>query len=746
MGWLSQFFINPLMVAAGAGLLALPVLIHLINRWRYRRVRWGAMEFLLQSKKQNQRKLLLEQLLLLLLRTIAVAAIVALLARPFVDPGQLQVLRGERSHHLVLLDDSLSMQDRIAQADAFSEGVNILRRLAQEGARQPGTQALTVLLLSRPDQPLFTQAALDPPFLPELEGRLEKLKCTHQAGEFLPGLQAALDHLRQPAASKTLHLISDFRARDWDRSGIYQAMMQNFSQQHVTVNLLRATPARHENLAVTKLSGDLHVAAVNVPLRISVTIRNFGEQPASNVRLAVLQDGAKLPLSVAVEELKPLEEIAREFDVLFTTPGAHRLEVELGPDAFPGDNSRFLSLDLPTALPVLMISGNVADGAAQFLADALAPAKGLTGFAPVIETPEYLRRQPLDKFASIFMVNVPDLPADGLRLLQEYVQNGGGLCWYMGELVKPGFYQEKLFADGKGIFPVKLGAIGELKVDESNSTPDLVLSNHPLFRFFQGEENPFVADVAVKRYFSVQDETKLPTQTQVIGRLRNQAPLFIEKAYGRGKVLACLTTAGDAWTNWPQNPSYVLTQLELQKYLDRNQPASVPYVTGEAIEISLDPALYRNQVEVRTPDPRNVTRLNVTPQVPAAREKAEPKTGKETAAAPLLQEKFAETDLPGIYTVVRFRQDETSETQLLTFNVPTSESETSLASSEQLRSALGLPGVRIHPFGELALGQGKFSGQEVRDLLLLILAVVLIGEQLLAWKTSYHLPMREVAA
>lgn len=184
----------------------------------------------------------------------------------------------------------------------------------------------------------------------------------------------------------------------------------------------------------------------------------------------------------------------------------------------------------------------------------------------------------------------------------------------------------------------------------------------------------------------------------------------------------------------------------MQKYLDRNQPASVPHVTGEEIQISLDPALYRNQVEVRTPDPRNVTRLSVTPQAPTKGENAEPKTGKEAATVTLLQEKFAETDLPGIYTVVRFRQDETSETQLLTFNVPTAESETSLASSEQLRSALGLPGVRIHPFGELSLGQGKFSGQEVRDLLLLILAAVLIGEQLLAWKTSYHLPMREVAA
>ena len=52
-------------MVAGAALVSSPIIIHLINRMRYRRVRWAAMEFLLKSQKRNRRRLIIEQLILL---------------------------------------------------------------------------------------------------------------------------------------------------------------------------------------------------------------------------------------------------------------------------------------------------------------------------------------------------------------------------------------------------------------------------------------------------------------------------------------------------------------------------------------------------------------------------------------------------------------------------------------------------------------------------------------------------------
>ena len=68
--WIAQHFFNPMIVAGGVALVVSPIIIHLINRVRFRRVRFAAMEFLLQSRHRSRRRVLLEQLLLLLLRIL----------------------------------------------------------------------------------------------------------------------------------------------------------------------------------------------------------------------------------------------------------------------------------------------------------------------------------------------------------------------------------------------------------------------------------------------------------------------------------------------------------------------------------------------------------------------------------------------------------------------------------------------------------------------------------------------------
>ncbi len=47
------------------------------------------------------------------------------------------------------------MRDRWGETSSFKEGLSIVRRLVAEGARRPGTQQCTLLLLSHPDRPLF---------------------------------------------------------------------------------------------------------------------------------------------------------------------------------------------------------------------------------------------------------------------------------------------------------------------------------------------------------------------------------------------------------------------------------------------------------------------------------------------------------------------------------------------------------------------------------------------------------------
>ena len=141
---LSPFFLNPAIFIPGAALIASPIIIHLLNRLRFKKVRFAAMEFLLQSQKRNKRRILFEQLLLLFLRILAVLFIAAIISRLILDPNQLAILKGEKSHQLVLLDDSISMRDRWGETTAFEEGKKTIRKIVEEGSKRPGTQKLTV--------------------------------------------------------------------------------------------------------------------------------------------------------------------------------------------------------------------------------------------------------------------------------------------------------------------------------------------------------------------------------------------------------------------------------------------------------------------------------------------------------------------------------------------------------------------------------------------------------------------------
>ena len=61
-------FINPAL-ALGALLFAVPLIIHLLNRQRFRKRKWAAMEYLLRAFKKQRRRLRMENLILLLERS-----------------------------------------------------------------------------------------------------------------------------------------------------------------------------------------------------------------------------------------------------------------------------------------------------------------------------------------------------------------------------------------------------------------------------------------------------------------------------------------------------------------------------------------------------------------------------------------------------------------------------------------------------------------------------------------------------
>src|SRR4051812_23614115 len=126
-----SLFANPFTMIAGALLISSPIIIHLINRMRYKRVRFAAMEFLLKSQKRSRRKLIIEQMILLLLRILFCLLIGLLLARfTGCDAGGTE---GTNTFHIILIDDTLSTTDTVRGEDGQLRDVYTeAKRLAAE--------------------------------------------------------------------------------------------------------------------------------------------------------------------------------------------------------------------------------------------------------------------------------------------------------------------------------------------------------------------------------------------------------------------------------------------------------------------------------------------------------------------------------------------------------------------------------------------------------------------------------------
>src|SRR5438309_3057316 len=146
-----EMFLHPWFAVAGAALISAPIIIHLINRMRFKRIRWAAMEFLLKSQKRNRRRLIIEQLILLALRCFLVFLAVMLVSRYL--GLSFAGFELQNTTHVVLVDDTLSMSDHWREEgetrDVFKTGKDrVVKEIAKNDVQARTAQLLVLIPLS----------------------------------------------------------------------------------------------------------------------------------------------------------------------------------------------------------------------------------------------------------------------------------------------------------------------------------------------------------------------------------------------------------------------------------------------------------------------------------------------------------------------------------------------------------------------------------------------------------------------
>lgn len=726
-------FVYPSLLT-GLVLVGVPVLIHLINMMRHHRVQWAAMEFLLASQKKNRTWILLKQLLLLLLRMAAVAAVVLIVARPLARGQFGKWFGSSRTHHVVLLDDSYSMSDRGGDTSALDEAKAAVQQIAAEAVRQVHPQQFTLVRFSRAGrigrgtQPDQLQVPAGNGFAERLRDLLAKIGPSQTAAGPAEALDAAEHLLRQTGdEQRIVYLVSDFRARQWQDPRDLRRRLSRLNELDVSLLLVNCATTARPNLTIASFTPYEGIRAAGVPLYMELAVENHGPDRVRNLSVLLEEDGHARP-AVRIAAIAPGAVAKERFAVSFATSGQHLVTARLPSDAVAADNTRYALVDVAADVPVLLVDGDPQARDARFISAALAPGRAVrTGITPRIETPRYLASHPLAGFGAIYLLNVDRLEESALKALEAYVAAGGGLAVFAGPRSTAKFWNDDLYRQGEGLAPLPVAGPAALAIDRLQQAPDVEVTDHPMLRLFAGQRNNLISYVRVERYIAAAKNWAPPANStvRVAARLRNGAPLIVEKPFGEGRVVAVLTTAAPDWNNWATGESFVIALHKIQIELGR-RPAPGRLV-GSPLELQLDPAVYRPQVRLTAPQPG--------PPSPGAVDAVRQPNGKLSAT-------FVDTDWSGIYDAQLRRADGSPELRRFALNVEPDEGDLRTVTAQQLANRLEGVRYQYEQASDFHYSGRELAGIDLSPALLYALVVLLLLEQLLAWSTSYHPPAR----
>jgi len=754
--WLGLGAVNS-MLLWGSLLVASPIIIHLLSKRRFRTVDWAAMEFLLEAQRRNRRRIRLEHLLLLLLRCLAVILLSLLVARVFLRPSGLaaRVVEAARFERIVLLDDSPSMEARVGPKTVFDAAKEGLVAYVRRTARQRPGDTFTLVTTSEPDRPVLAGQFLADGKADAVCRTIGSLEVSDSSAAFDAALLAMEERLGSPRGNinREVLVLTDFRRRDWQapaeaaadaseagpppegtphqdappdagsRTPGLPGLLKRLAKAVEGFTVVDVGGDRGPNLAVTNVVVGEKTIVAGVPARFEVTVANYGPTDATDVEVT-LTAGDAVPLRATLDAVPAGGRAAVPFTFVFGDAGPAPVRAEIPADIVPRDNVYFYAARVRNGVPILLVDGEPSSEYGEsetfYLHRALDPPGEIASGNDVhIVTENQFEDRALDEFQVVVLANVYRVTEGRIAALGEWVRAGGGLVIFLGDQVDEVVYNEKL-ARGAGLFPISLVAI---KGDETDGRwvhlqPEV--ANHPVLQVFAGTQNPFLGRVKFFRWYSgvVPKQDLQSGRTQVLATYSDTdgSPAIVEKRVGDGRVLLVTTTADAEWTNWPADPSFLVSVLEMVRYAERATTGGGGLAVGSPLRADIDPARYVSEVLVEGPGGEVVPVQAVPTEDPAR-----------------LRLTYGDTAARGFYRLRLSTHEGAEEARLFAANVSPTEGDLTPADADLLRRALGDTKVTFLK-GKQYLGEGPTGARaEVWRSLLMALVLVLFGEQVLAW-------------
>jgi hypothetical protein len=572
-------FSNPFMLF-GLLAIALPILIHVLNRSRYKVEAWGAMMFLQKAMQVRSQRIRIEQLILLALRCLFLGLLAMALARPLAQWGE--GAWDDPTTHLIIFDDSYSMQQGEGEDQSFKQSRDLALKLV-EGMRSKDN--MLIMRAGNTPKSLFSKPAYDKKYLTDLVESLEP--GNSQTMDLPKALDQAYYLLNRSSLPRhRIYLLTDGQRHGWrdTDSSRWKKISENRETLHVepALYVLRQTPDEEmRNIAVNRVEPRSPIVDIFRPTTFLAELHN------------VTDDKQKITVQFWVDGLMQEE---KEYDCLVglqtidfvhqflppeKKPGAepektesssHYIEVVIEGDDLATDNRFVYAVEVRHTLPVLLIDGGSTEDLLEAEAGTLkyalesAGVYGDEGLFTVTHKSltdlEDLDRQMLYEYRCVVLADAPSLSRNQQFALETFVDDGGGLMIALSEDADPEFYQN-WYDKGEGFFPCELQEMVEY---EKKSEPF-----HPLFPAGVGAHILDIFDLSRERVLSevrVTNYWKCEAHEEALAVAQfSEDPFLIYRPYGEGRVMVWNTSLNPTWSNFPITQDYLPLVQNLMVYL-----------------------------------------------------------------------------------------------------------------------------------------------------------------------------------
>ena len=638
-------FLNWILLG-GTAAFAAPLIIHLLNRTRFKVVEWGAMHLLDAALQVNSQRIHWQSLLLLLMRCLIPVLLAFGLARPVFTSSRSAGSAGDKSI-VILIDNSISMQAFGASGTTrFQQAIQQVQAVIK---RQAPSTELSVWTIGGLPVDVLNGTTFDHP---RVSNKLESLPNGAGSIAVQPSLAAALKQAStMQNASREIIVISDFQEHEWngfakdERAAIKQQIAAETMPIQFTLLPINE-PTAKTNLSVAIEPMEQPLVVVDQIFRINAKIHNHGDQPAENVPIVLRVAGIEVASRRLTVPPNGATQVA--FDCQIESPGTHVLNVQIDDlNGLAGDNTSDQIVNVRTPLRVLLVDRQANAPELQrstgYLSLSLSPFQsgdsGKNLMLTRVVNPDQLTKSEIADHDVIVIGDAPRLSNQIADEIAAFVRQGGGMMLFSANSIDKNWYNARWgSASALPLLPAEysqdvkpLAAVAHISEE---------LSTHVALGYFKQLGNEKFSLVEVKgvlglKLNSVSDSPE--SAAHVLLKLDSGAALLVGKSFGAGNVLQFAISSDSSDSNLPLRPIYVPLMQSLVQWLAVGADSVRNAMTGQSLMIqsTVKPvqgmSIPNEQVVIVTlPDQSQV----------------------ERTLDPLGRLSFNETAFPGVYSVV----------------------------------------------------------------------------------------------